>query len=595
MARDKVIDSLTAEVQEDSAPATQHDAAEVMDVSLVRDMMMRMQMEAGEQLGAQLAADVEHTREVQEELLFEMLDSNKDTPYGREHGFADIKSVEDFKKLPYTTYDDYAGYIYEVMEHGTRGVVTTEEIVHFNETSGTMGNPKGIPYTKRMAEILMGYSGAFTISMAAKELGGVDALTRGRAFCTMEGHVNTLKSGITFGSLSCKATSDNRQYLSATTTSPDAAVFAKAGTDTRYLHARYAVAEKSITEISCVFITNLLDLMRYVEDRWQMLVHGIETGTIDPSIQLPADVRAQLEGALKPMPERAAELRQIFEGGFDVPVASLMWPQLVLIRSVAGGGFAPYTERLRRFLGDGVHLLYTGYSASEGAFSVPFELDNPSSVFLPRSVYFEFVPVDNPDYDHTLGLEDLEEGKDYEVIITSRSGFYRYKMRDAIHVTGHRGTCPTMEFLYRLDQTVNMKGEKTTEAVLRGVADRVSARMGLDLVDFSVYPDVDVHPPRYEFLYEFYHADHDAIDVDELSRVTDEELRAGNYDVDYMTEDGDFAPASALVLNDETNQLWVDMLVMRGKAPNQIKPVHIIDTEQKRRFFYALVDHDVRA
>ena len=158
MARDKVIDSLTTEVQEDSAPVTRHDAAEVMDVSLVREMMMKMQMEAGEQLGAQLAADVEHTREVQEELLFEMLDSNKDTPYGREHGFADIKSVEDFKKLPYTTYDDYAGYIYEVMEHGTRGVVTTEEIVHFNETSGTMGNPKGIPYTKRMAEILMGYS-----------------------------------------------------------------------------------------------------------------------------------------------------------------------------------------------------------------------------------------------------------------------------------------------------------------------------------------------------------------------------------------------------------------------------------------------------
>ena len=106
MARDEVIDSLTAEVPEDSAPATQHDAAEVMDVSLVRDMMMKMQMEAGEQLGAQLAADVEHTREVQEELLFEMLDSNKDTPYGREHGFADIKSVEDYKKLPYTNYDE---------------------------------------------------------------------------------------------------------------------------------------------------------------------------------------------------------------------------------------------------------------------------------------------------------------------------------------------------------------------------------------------------------------------------------------------------------------------------------------------------------
>ena len=50
MARDKVIDSLTTEVQEDSAPVTRHDVAEVMDVSLVREMMMKMQMEAGEQL-----------------------------------------------------------------------------------------------------------------------------------------------------------------------------------------------------------------------------------------------------------------------------------------------------------------------------------------------------------------------------------------------------------------------------------------------------------------------------------------------------------------------------------------------------------------
>ena len=593
MARDEIIDSLTTGAAEHKAPEAP--VTQVMDVATMRSMVLKMQCEAGEQLGRQLEADVQHTREVQEELLFEMLDANKNTPYGRDHNFADIKTVEDFKKLPFTTYDDYAGYIYEVMEHGTRGVVTTEEIVHFNETSGTMGNPKGIPYTKRMSEVLMGYAGAFVTNMAVKELGGIEMLTRGRAFNSMEGHVSTLKSGITFGSLSCKAMVDGRQYLAASTTSPDEAVFAKPGTDTRYLHVRYAVAEKSLTQIACVFITNLLDLMRYVEDNWEMLVHDIETGTIDPQIQLPDDVRSQLENRLRPMPERAAELRQIFEAGFDAPVASLIWPQLVMVHAVAGGGFTPYTQRLRRFLGDKVHIVYAGYSASEGAFSVPYELDNPSSVLLPRSVYFEFVPVENPDYEHTLGLEDLEEGQDYEVIITSRSGFYRYKMRDAIRVTGHRGTCPTMEFLYRLDQTVNMKGEKTTEAVLRGVADRVAERMGLDLVDFSVYPDVDVHPPRYEFLYEFYHADHAAIDLAELSRMTDEELRAGNYDVDYMTEDGDFAPANALVLHDETNQLWVDMRVMHGKAPNQIKPVHIIDTEQKRRFFYALVDHDVRA
>ena len=57
--------------------------------------------------------------------------------------------------------------------------------------------------------------------------------------------------------------------------------------------------------------------------------------------------------------------------------------------------------------------------------------------------------------------------------------------------------------------------------------------------------------------------------------------------------DGTFAPATARVLQDETNELWRDMRVMHGKAPNQIKPVHIVDTEQKRRFFFALIDGEI--
>ncbi len=592
MARDERIDQLTSCAHTEAPAAPAQAAAQIPDVATLRRMMFDKQCETGRALSAQLEADVQQARKVQEELLFEMLEANKDTPFGREHDFSNIKTVEDFKrKVPFTTYDDYAGYIYEVMEHGTRGVVTTEEIVHFNETSGTMGNPKGIPYTKRMAEVLMGYSGAYTYYVTAQATG--DKLAGGRMFTMMESHFSTLKSGITFGSLSCKAIAENRPFLTATTTSPDEAVFAKPGTDTRYLHARFAIEESDIRDISVVFITGILDLMRYIEDNWELLVRDIEQGTIDASIQMDDDVRAGLLARIEPNPARAAELRAIFEQGFDKPVATSMWPNLTVVRSVAGGGFTPYTQRLRRFIGPDVHILYTGYSASEGAFSVPFEIDNPASVLLPRSVYFEFVPLDDPDYEHTLGVEDLEEGRDYEVIITSRSGFYRYKMRDAIHCVGHKGAMPTMEFLYRIDQTVNMHGEKTTEMVLRKVADKVAERMGLELVDFSVYPDVDHHPVRYEYLFEFFHADHVTIDLAELSHVTDEELRAGSYDMDYMTEDGTFAPAIARVLQDETNQLWREMRVVRGAAPNQIKPVHIIDTDQKQRFFFALVDGEM--
>lgn len=35
------------------------------------------------------------------------------------------------------------------------------------------------------------------------------------------------------------------------------------------------------------------------------------------------------------------------------------------------------------------------------------------------------------------------------------------------------------------------------------------------------------------------------------------------------------------------------MRIMHGKVPNQIKPVHIIDTDQKHRFFFALIDEEI--
>ncbi len=563
-----------------------------IDVATLRRAMFDQQYKAGEKFAAQLDADVTHPREVQEKLLLDLIKANKDTPFGKEHHFEEIETVEDYKRLvPFTTYDDYAGYIYEVMETGKRGIVTNEEIIHFNETSGTMGNPKGIPYTKRMAEVLMGYSGAYTFYKTYQATGEI--LAGGRMLTMMQCSLTALRGGATYGALSSKATLDNRPFLAASTTSPEEAVFAGNDTDTRYLHTRFALEEPDIRDISVVFITRLLDTMRYIEDNWQMLVRDIETGTIDDSVQLPDNVRRSLAAKTKPNPERAAKLREIFEDGFNKPIAPAMWPNLTVIRSVAGGGFAPYTERLRRFIGNDVHIMYTGYNASEGAFSVPFEMDSPASVMLPRSAYFEFVSIDEPDYDNTLGVEDLEAGKDYEVIITSGSGFYRYKMRDAVHCVGRMGKMPTIEFLYRLDQTINLCGEKVTEMVLRKVADKVANRMNLDLVDFSVFPNADNVPPRYEYLFEFFHANLAELDLNELTRVTNEEIRNASYDYNLMIDDGELDEVTAHVLQNETNQLWLDMRVAHGKTINQIKPVHIIDTEQKRRFFFALIDREI--
>ncbi|WP_263640887.1 GH3 auxin-responsive promoter family protein [Methanobrevibacter arboriphilus] len=128
---------------------------------------------------------------------------------------------------------------------------------------------------------------------------------------------------------------------------------------------------------------------------------------------------------------------------------------------IGTGGFSNYTKKIREIYGgNNFKFCLMGLSASEGNFSVPYELENPNSLLLPDSIFYEFRPVHDDNMDNILTLDQLKEGEDYELIITNLSGFYRYRMQDVIRVTGKYNNMPTIQFLYRLNQTVNLAGEK---------------------------------------------------------------------------------------------------------------------------------------
>ena len=79
-----------------------------------------------------------------EKLLLRILEQNKDTEYGRKYGFANIHSIEEYqKKVPVSVYDDYAGYILRMSEDGEENLITSGKVVHYNKSSGTVGNPYG--------------------------------------------------------------------------------------------------------------------------------------------------------------------------------------------------------------------------------------------------------------------------------------------------------------------------------------------------------------------------------------------------------------------------------------------------------------------
>ncbi|MCX7959802.1 MAG: GH3 auxin-responsive promoter family protein, partial [Deltaproteobacteria bacterium] len=91
--------------------------------------------------------DTTNLREAQEKALKKIVEKNRGTLYGKEFGFQNIKSVEDFQKaVPLNDYTSLEPYI-DKMVMGEENILTPDEVIFFGTTSGTTARPKFIPIT----------------------------------------------------------------------------------------------------------------------------------------------------------------------------------------------------------------------------------------------------------------------------------------------------------------------------------------------------------------------------------------------------------------------------------------------------------------
>ena len=526
------------------------------------------------------------------ELLMKILDDNKDTEYGKKYDFANIKSVEEYQeKVPITDFDSYAEYIYRMTEKGEENLITAYDIIHFAKSSGTMGNPKRIPVSSLSAEINQKYNFAFVYRLYSEEC-GIDWIKHPFLLLT-ETSVSTLKSGHSCGSISGKMLEGFGENLSELVTSPIEALMPNVETDTRYVHTRFALAEKNISFVSNSFASLFLESLRYMKNNWEMLVNDIENGTIDESVRMNAETRESLLGKIEPMPERAQELRGIFEEGFDEPIVPKIWPKLNLLSGIGTGGFSDYIEKIKKFTGPDFYFLLLGLTASEGIFTTPYELNNPESILIPDSMFYEFLPLDaEGDFSKVITLDKLEEGKEYEVITTNLSGFYRYRMKDVVRCIGKYDETPIIEYLYRLDQCLSLTGEKVNENSLRTVAYKTQKDLGFDLIDFSVYTDKDSTPMGYVYLMEIDEMP-EGLTKEEFRDVLNKNFCENDPVLGWKIEKGMLAKTGLKFLQPETYLLYKELRVARGTSSSQVKPPRILRDEPDMKFFNALLDDEL--
>lgn len=553
------------------------------------------QIKLGKPVVEALAQMAEDPMRENEKLLLRILEQNKDTEYGRKYGFADIHSIEEYQKnVPVSTYDDYAGYILRMSEDGEENLITTGKVVHYNKSSGTVGNPKRVPLTEEAFQVFQKYNGPYRMGLVAKELGEDWINGRNMSVAESIAEIQHVKSGVTYGALSVKMIGEFRPYLGMIFTSPDEAIYPEAETNTRYLHARFGLMDRDLTNFAANFLGFLLEVLRYMEQNWELLVNDIEQGTINPGIKMSEEVRAGLLKKIRPMPERAQELREIFKQGFEEPIVPKLWPHAQFLTGVGSGGFKVYADKIKeKYMGEKIARYFTGINASEGMISVPYRLNDEKSVPAPDSMFYEFLPTDaGNDFSKMVTMDQLEVGKEYEVIITNLSGFYRYRMRDAVKIAGRYKNLPILEFIGRIDQTVSVMGEKTTEVALRTAAEDTAKQLCFDMIDFTVYPDVEHVPPRYTYFMEIENLP-EGMKAKEIRFVLEKNLAKANPSMGDKVVKGICAPTKLNILEPETYSLYRDLMVMKGTAPAQLKPVRVIRNELQRKFFFSQTEYGV--
>ena len=184
------------------------------------------------------------------EVLMKILRDNKDTEYGRKYGFAEIDSIEEYqRRVPITMYDDYAGYIYQMTEEGKTDLITSYHVGHYAKSSGTMGNPKRIPVSDESVAVLDRYNqlARTAIQCNAMGLGWIEPPT----INLIEAPMTTLKNGATYGAISGRIIMSLGEHLGLFMTSPQEALVPDVKTNTRYLHARFALMNGDVTMAVC--------------------------------------------------------------------------------------------------------------------------------------------------------------------------------------------------------------------------------------------------------------------------------------------------------------------------------------------------------
>lgn len=376
--------------------------------------------------------------EVQEELLFNLLNKAKHTEIGKQYDFASIATYREFAdRIPVTTYEESEAQI-ERSRIGENNIFWPTPIKWFAKSSGTTSaKSKFIPVSN---ESLTDCHYAASKDLLCMYLNNnPDAqLFLGKSLRLGGSKELYKENGTVFGDLSAIMI-DNMPFWAEFSSTPS-------------------------SEVSLM-------------GNWENKMQAIVDETIKENVTSLAGVPSWMLVLLNQVIETTGK-QNLFE----------VWPNLEVYFH-GGVNFNPYIDQYNKLLPKSDFRYYEVYNASEGFFAIQDRNDNEELLLmLDYGIFYEFIPMDTYDTpdEVVIPLSEVQEGKNYAIVITTNAGLWRYKIGDTVRFTS---TDPfRIKVTGRTKHHINVFGEEliieNAEVALRKASQLTNA----EIVDFTVAP-----------------------------------------------------------------------------------------------------------
>ncbi|MFT6865291.1 MAG: hypothetical protein ACJA08_000108 [Cyclobacteriaceae bacterium] len=388
----------------------------------------------------------------QRNILKQITTTAKSTNFGKDHGFSDLKSHEDFKRqVPIRDYEALSPYVNRILE-GESDVLWPGKPTYFAKTSGTTSGTKYIPITKE----------------------------------SIPNHINSARNAL----LSYVHETGKAEFL-------DGKLIFLSGAPT--LSSKYGIYTGRLSGIVNHHVPGYLKTNQVpsydtncIED-WEAKVDQIVEETFNQDMSLISGIPPWVQMYFDRLKAKTGK-----------PIKDL-FPNFSMF--VYGGvNFEPYRAKLFETIGKTIDSIET-YPASEGFIAYQDTQTEEGLLLLANSgIFFEFIPAAeyfdaNPS---RLMLEEVELGVNYALIINSNAGLWGYSIGDTIRFVSKNP--------YRLLVTGRIKhfisafGEHVIgEEVENAMRETCAKFPETEIVEFTVAPNVTPKEglPLHEWYVEF--------------------------------------------------------------------------------------------